>query len=35
MEKLKWSRNNCIYDANDGIAFATTGSEEGKNNNKK
>ena len=25
----------CIYDANDRIAFATTRSEEGKNNNKK
>ena len=28
-------RDNHIYNANDGIAFATTGSEEGENNNKK
>jgi hypothetical protein len=23
-KKLIWNRDNCIYDANDGIAFATT-----------
>jgi len=28
-------RDNCIYITNDGIAFAMTGSKEGKNNNKK